>query len=68
MTVGERIIHHRKLLGYTQSQLASKAGITRQCLYEYESDKADPKLFNAMCIADVLGVSLDYLARGEIKK
>ena len=67
MTVGERIVYLRWLNGLTQSELAA-AGLSRQCLYEYESDKADPKLFNAMCIADVLGVSLDYLARGETKK
>ena len=68
MTVGERIAWHRQLMGYTQAQLAREAGISRQCLYEYESNKADPKLFNATCIADVLGISLDYLARGEVKK
>lgn len=68
MTVGERIAWHRQLLGYTQSQLAVMAGISRQCLWEYENNVADPKLFNATCIADALGISLDYLARGERKK
>lgn len=65
MTVGERIVLYRQLKGYTQSQLANKAGISRQCLWKYENDVADPKLFNATCIADVLGISLDNLARGE---
>ena len=67
MTVGQRIVWHRQLMGYTQSQLAKLAGISRQCLYEYETDKADPKLFNATCIADALGISLDYLAKGRCK-
>ena len=68
MTVGERIAWHRQLMGYSQSQFAKMAGISRQCLWEYENNVADPKLFNATCIADVLGISLDYLARGEVKK
>lgn len=68
MTVGERIVMHRELNGYTQAQLAREAGISRQCLWEYENDVADPKLLNATCIADVLGISLDYLARGEVAK
>ena len=65
MTVGERIVSLRTSLGLTQVELAREAGISRQCLYEYESNRADPKLFNAMCIADVLGVTLDYLAGRE---
>ena len=65
MTVGERIAKLRTSLGLSQAELSREAGISRQCLYEYESGKADPKLFNAMCIADVLGVTLDYLAGRE---
>lgn len=68
MTVGERIVKHRLMLGYTQAELARRAGLSRQCLYEYETNRADPKLLNATCIADVLGISLDYLARGEVAK
>ena len=67
MTVGERIVWHRQSMGYSQAELARIAGISRQCLWEYENDVADPKLFNATCIADALGISLDYLARGETK-
>lgn len=68
MTVGERIAWHRQLMGYTISQLANMAGISRQCLWKYENNAADPKLFNAMCLADALGISLDYLARGVARK
>lgn len=68
MTVGERIAWHRQLMGYTQAELARAVGISRQCLWEYENNVADPKLFNALCIAEELGVSLDYLARGEARK
>ncbi len=62
MTVGERIRAKREELGLSQSELARKVGLTRQGLCKYELDRADPRLFNAMCIAEALGVSLDYLA------
>lgn len=68
MTVGERIMEIRQSLGYTQTQLAKKAGISRQVLCKYEKDIADPKLFNATCLADALGISIDYLARGEVAR
>ena len=65
MTVGERIAKLRTSLGLSQTELANKAGITRQCLWKYENNVADPKLLYAMCIADALGVTLDYLAGRE---
>jgi transcriptional regulator with XRE-family HTH domain len=64
MTLGERIVWHRQLLGIGQNELADKAGISRVSLWKYENDMCDPKLLNATCIADALGISLDYLARG----
>lgn len=68
MTLGERIKMIRKEKGLKQSDLARKAGIHKQNLCQYEKDKTEPSLFNAMCIADVLGCSLDYLARGGEEK
>jgi transcriptional regulator with XRE-family HTH domain len=65
MTLGERIKYRREKLGLTQMQLAEAAGLSRCLIYRYEADLHDPSLFNATCIADALGVSLDYLARGE---
>jgi transcriptional regulator with XRE-family HTH domain len=65
MTLGERIKFRREKLGLTRNQLAEVSGLSRHLIYKYESDLHDPSLFNATCIADALGVSLDYLARGE---
>lgn len=62
MTVGERIVKFREQLGITQAELARQAGLSRQCVHKYESDACDPKLFNAACIADALGITLDELA------
>lgn len=65
MTLGERIKFRREVLGLTCKQLADVCGLSRHLIYKYEADLHDPSLFNATCLADALGVSLDYLARGE---
>lgn len=55
------------LMGLSQTELAEKSGLTRQTIYNYEKDKREPTLLNAMCIADVFGISLDALAKGKQK-
>lgn len=67
MTVGERITYYRTLRGISQKQLAEKSGLTRQTIINYEKEKREPTLINAMCVADCLHISLDMLARGERK-
>ena len=62
MTTGEKIRFHRRKLGLTIKQLASKSGVSVNSIGFYEKGKAEPSLFVATCIADVLNVSLDYLA------
>ena len=64
MTLGERIVALRKELGITQGELAEQVGVCRQTICHYENDHRDPGLFEAACIADALGVSIDYLAKG----
>jgi transcriptional regulator with XRE-family HTH domain len=49
----------------TQKQLAEMCGVSLTTISLYEHDKQDPSLFNATCIADALGVSLDWLAKGK---
>ena len=67
MTIGERIAQCRKnILGIKQIELAEMCGISRVTLSQYENDQRDPTLFNAMCLADIFGVSLDYLAKGKV--
>ena len=65
MTTGEKIKYHRKKQGLSQKQLAGESGVSTSVLAYYEKDKADPSLFAAACIADVLGLTLDYLAGRE---
>ena len=46
----------------TQTQIAQKLGIAQQIYQRYEQGKTKLSLENAVKIADILGVSLDYLA------
>ena len=65
MTFGEKIRHHRVKLHLTQTELGEKAGVSTSSIAEYEMDKREPKFFAVICLADALGVSLNYLAGKE---
>ena len=61
MTFGERLRMIREKAGLTQNQLAKKTGIHRNSIGGYERDVNEPSIFILCCLADVLGVSTDYL-------
>jgi transcriptional regulator with XRE-family HTH domain len=61
MSFGPRIISIRKERKISQSELAEKAGIHSNVLGRYEREEATPSVETAARLADVLGVSLDYL-------
>ena len=65
MTLGEKIRFHRRKNNLTQAELAEKAGISKAAVASYEEDIREPKFIAVICLADVLGVSLDYLAGKE---
>jgi transcriptional regulator with XRE-family HTH domain len=62
MSIGERIKAIRKDRGIKQFELAKKIGVSLVTMNHYERGIVEPSWFNAICIADALGVSLDYLA------
>jgi y4mF family transcriptional regulator len=64
-TVGERIRKRRIELGWTQDQLAHKAGISKSFLSDLENGKRSVSADNLLDIARVLNLSLDYLMKGE---
>lgn len=65
--VGERIKERRAELGWTQDQLAQRAGISKSFLSELENGKRSVSADNLLDLARVLGVSLDYLMTGQEK-
>ena len=63
--LGKRIAEHRERRGWTQKQLADKAGLSVTYLSEVENGSRNLSSAKLLRIADELGASLDYLMRGE---
>ena len=70
--LGPRLLRLRRKKKLTQKKLVQRAKaldphlrLTDAALGKYENDRAIPRLAEAAAIADVLGVSLDYLTSGE---
>lgn len=61
MSFGSRLISIRKERKISQGELAEKTGIHANVLGRYEREEATPSVEMAAKLADVLGVSLDYL-------
>lgn len=66
MTLGEKIKLERKRQGMTQAEFASRVGVSRQVIVEYEKDNMKPRgLDRYRKIAEVLNVSVEYLISGK---
>lgn len=64
-SVGERIKARRLELGWTQEELCRKAGISTGFLSDLENKKRSVSAVTLLDIARVLGLSLDYLMKGD---
>ncbi|MED2945468.1 helix-turn-helix transcriptional regulator [Bacillus swezeyi] len=62
---GERLKKCRKLKGYSQEEMAGFLGITRQGYGKYEIGKSEPDIPTLEKLSNILGVSVDYLVKGE---
>lgn len=66
MLVKERLIEAREKKGLTKTEMAKKLGFSGHSMYcRIEGGKKQPSLSVATDIADILGVSLDYLLGRE---
>lgn len=65
MTLGERINELRKLKNYSQEYLAEMLDISRQAVYKWEKDLSSPDTAHLIKLAEILGVSVEYLATGK---
>jgi putative transcriptional regulator len=52
---------HRLVAGMTQQQLADRVGVTRQTVLSIEKGKYTPSVALALCLAEVLEVSVEIL-------
>jgi transcriptional regulator with XRE-family HTH domain len=65
-SLGDRIRKARELYGMSQAELARRIKISKQALYQIESNKTpDPGVLKIKAIADVLKVSVDALLGRE---
>lgn len=65
MTLGERISDLRKQKNYSQEYIAQELDISRQAVYKWEKDLSSPDTAHLIKLADILGVSVEYLATGK---
>ncbi len=63
--LGIKIAEKRKTLGMTQMEFAEKMHVTRQTVSRWEAGTAMPDIDKIGEIADILGVSCDYLLKDE---
>ena len=64
--LGDRIRAARERYGMSQSELARRIKVSKQTMYQIESNKTpDPGALKVKAIADVLRVSTDYLLGRE---
>lgn len=62
---GEKLRHHRKRLGFTQEEVASKIGVSAQAISKWEAGDCMPDCFNLKAISDVYHISVDVLLETE---
>lgn len=67
-TLGQRLTRLRKQRGFTQVELAEKAGITQVLISAYETDRCHFSVEMAVRFALALEISLDELLHPEAKK
>ena len=64
-TIGDRIKKRRKELGLTQAELGEKLQVTDRAVSKWEQNEGNPDMSIIASLADILGVSLDYLIMGK---
>ena len=65
MTLGDKLSKLRKENNYTQEQLASVLGVSRQAISKWESDVTYPETDKLIKISELFNCSLDYLLLKE---
>jgi transcriptional regulator with XRE-family HTH domain len=65
VSLGQRIRKRRQVLKITQQELAQALGLTAQHISAIEQDKWSPSIAVLPRMAEVLGVSTDYLLSGK---
>lgn len=68
MILADKITEERKKNGWSQEELAEKLGVSRQAVSKWESAGAVPDLQRIIGMAELFGVSTDYLLKDEMNE
>lgn len=63
--IGDTISKLRKKRGWTQNELAEKLQVSDKAVSKWESNKGDPSIEFLPVLAELFGVTLDYLMTGK---
>ena len=67
MILADKIINERKKNGWSQEELADMLGVSRQSVSKWEGAQSVPDLQKILKLAELFGVSTDYLLKDELE-
>jgi transcriptional regulator with XRE-family HTH domain len=62
MDIAEKILLARRKLGFSQSELSQKSGISRVSINRYENGKGVPKREQLIKLCNILGIPFQEMA------
>ena len=68
MMMADKIIEQRKKNGWSQEELADRLHVSRQSVSKWEGAQSVPDLNKVIAMADLFGVSTDYLLKDELEE
>lgn len=68
MILADKIINERKKNGWSQEEFAEKLSVSRQAVSKWESAQSVPDLQRVIQMAQIFGVTTDYLLKDEIEE
>ena len=68
MILADKIIQLRKKQGWSQEALAEQLNVSRQTISKWEGAQSVPDLNRILQIAELFGVSTDYLLKDELEE
>ena len=68
MTFGEKLQSLRQKAGMSQDVLAEKLDVSRQAVSRWERNETMPETEKVILLADLFGVTTDYLLRPEVER
>ena len=64
MNMAERIQYLRKAKGFSQEELADKAGVSRQAVSKWETGQSTPDIEKIIIMSELFEVTTDYILKG----